>query len=125
VHRFEVGSAIYTSPAVTGDSVFINGIGGTFYALDASDAAEKWRFEMGAPAYASPAVARDVVYTLSETGGWLYGLDAESGRELWRIVTGYQGDWRSSNPVPVDGGILIGSNQDGLLYITGTVDDAG
>jgi outer membrane protein assembly factor BamB len=115
VWSVSLGSAIYASPAVDGSAVYINGIDGSLHALDRETGEARWMFEMGSPAYSSASVSGEVVYALSERGGWLYALAAADGIELWRVVTGYEGDWRASTPVPVNGMLFIGSNRDGLL----------
>ncbi len=115
IWRFETGSRVYTSPALSGGRVIFGSDDGTLHALDARDGTEAWRFETGRPLYASPAVAGGVVYFAGEAGGDLFALDAASGAELWRFQTGREGDNRSSSPV-IAGDVLVVGSDDHRVY---------
>ncbi len=80
-------------------------------ALNAETGSLRWTFPTEMPLGNAPTVDGDVVYV----GGHdhrLYALDALTGRELWAYEAG--GGF-STNPLVVEGKIILG-NRDGWLY---------
>ena len=73
---------MYSSPAVWQGGILIGSYDGTFYALDASSGALRWKFSANGPISGSATVLGHVVYfsTLKQR---TYALDARTGRELW------------------------------------------
>jgi outer membrane protein assembly factor BamB len=81
-----------SSPAVSGDKVYIGSLDGYLYALNVNNGNVDWKFETGGPILSSPAVSDGAVYFTSEepTTGALYKLDANSGAVLWKQLFPYE-----------------------------------
>jgi outer membrane protein assembly factor BamB len=71
--RFALGQSVRASPLVAGGHVYIAGLAGTLYALDAASGQERWRFTAGGPVQASPVLTGGVVYVGSDDG-FLYAI---------------------------------------------------
>lgn len=109
--KFKTGSEVLSSPAVSGDAVFVGSSDGYLYALDLSTGVLRWKFETGAEVVSSPAVAGGTVYVGSHDYH-LYAIDERTGRLKWKHKTGNA--VRSSPSVSGDT-VFAGSN-DGYLY---------
>ncbi|MCU0475805.1 MAG: PQQ-like beta-propeller repeat protein [Anaerolineae bacterium] len=109
------GSQVYASAAVGEALVYVTAYEGDLYALDRATGAQVWAQRVGRVAYSSPTLVGDVVYALGEGEGKLYAFDAATGAPLWEVVTGREGDYRSSSPVWAGDTLYIGSNTEGLL----------
>jgi len=103
---YQTRGQIDSSPAVTGNVVYVGSADGNVYALDAASGAKKWAFRTGNNVASSPAVAGGVVY-FSSTDDNVYALDAVSGAKKWAYRTGGQ---VSSSPAVVGGVVYVGSN---------------
>ncbi len=108
---YKTRGQIDSSPAVTGDVVYVGSADGNVYALDAVSGAKKWAFRTGNNVASSPAVVGGVVYVGSADGN-VYALDAASGAKKWTYRTG--------NPVlsspAVTGGVVYVVSTDGNVY---------
>lgn len=111
VWKFEAGGAIYTTPAITGQTILFGCADNQLYALDLETGKERWRFEAEDPVHSSPAVSNGTVYFGSDDFN-LYAVDVLTGEEKWKFET--EGELRSS-PAISDGVVWIGS-LDGYLY---------
>jgi outer membrane protein assembly factor BamB len=116
--RFNVGSPVYSSPAVADGRVYFgahNPTTGlqTFYALDASAGALLWTYATSPllDALSSPAFARGVVYMGSNDYN-MYALNANTGTLLWSFQTAW---YVERAPAVVDGVVYFGSD-DGRVY---------
>jgi outer membrane protein assembly factor BamB len=111
-------SWINTAPAVSLGRVYAGTSDGRFIeAVEADTGKRAWRIPTMATVWGSPAVvgrASGQVY-IADTGGFLHVIDVKSGKETWtyRFGGGVLGA-----PVPVEGMLLVGSN-DGALYALG------
>jgi outer membrane protein assembly factor BamB len=117
------GAAVSSSPAVTGDRLFVQNRKGLVLALSTADGKILWRaqtgndvpldwgYENGDMYISSPAVV-DGTVLIGSGDGFLYALDAATGRGKWRVETG--GRIRSS-PAVSDGMVYVGS-LDGSVY---------
>jgi outer membrane protein assembly factor BamB len=117
------GAAVSSSPAVTGDRLFVQNRKGLVLALSTADGKVLWRaqtgndvpldwgYENGDMYISSPAVV-DGTVLIGSGDGFLYALDAATGRGKWRVETG--GRIRSS-PAVSDGMVFVGS-LDGSVY---------
>ncbi len=77
--------AIYGTPAVTPELVYITGYNGKMYAINAETGALRWvypREDELEPIVGAPVVDGDKVY-FGGSDGKLYALDAATGDELW------------------------------------------
>jgi len=79
---YSAGSGIRAPAAISGNSVYLGSLDGTFYALDLLNGAERWRFQAGGKIYRSAAVdsSRVVFGTTERT---VYALDRKDGAYLW------------------------------------------
>lgn len=53
--------AVYASPVLSGNVVYVGGGDGVFYALDINSGKELWSFDIGAPIYSTAAVSGNLV----------------------------------------------------------------
>jgi outer membrane protein assembly factor BamB len=75
--------AIASSPAISGDRVFISSMDGSLTAYSRAHGTPLWRFSTGgSPVESSPLVVDGRVY-VGTWSGRLHAVDAGSGRELW------------------------------------------
>jgi outer membrane protein assembly factor BamB len=104
--------ALYGTPAVTTDSVFVPTYDGILYALDRETGAVIWSYETDGPLIGGVAVSDGTVYFGSSDGN-VYALDASSGALRWKPFE--TGDEIWSTPA-VDGDALYVTSLDGRLY---------
>jgi len=108
---YQLGGAIYSSPAVVDNKVYIGSNDFSVYCLDIYDGSLKWSYATNGVIKSSPAVVNEKVY-IGSGDGYLYCLDAETGMKEWSFGTG--GSIHSS-PVVVNDKVYVGSD-DGNLY---------
>ncbi len=110
----ETGSAVESSPAVVGDTVYVGTDNGTVLALDQCTGAVRWEFVAATDAdvASSPTVVDGTLY-VGVDDGTLYAVHANNGTEQWSFTepTGAI----DASPVVVDGTVYVGS-ADGSLY---------
>lgn len=108
------GTAIYGTPAVADDLVYIGGYNGRIYAFDSSSLATRWVYPREGnlqPIVSGPAVALGKVY-IGSSDGKLYALDAATGDLQWEFPTG---DKIWATPA-IDGDTLYIGSFDNKLY---------
>src|SRR5229473_2672902 len=81
--------AWFSSPTVSGDTIYFGSDDTYLYALNALTGELKWKFKTGDVVYSSPAVADGVVFVGSHDG-YLYAVDAQTGKHRWSFKTGYR-----------------------------------
>lgn len=75
--------AIASSPAISGDRVFVSSMDGALTAYSRAHGTPLWRFSTGgSPVESSPLVVDGRVY-VGTWSGRLHAVDAEDGRALW------------------------------------------
>lgn len=114
------GVAIYGTPAVSGDLVYIGGYNGKIYAFNSSSLATRWVYPREGklePIVGGLVVAEGKVY-FGGTDGWVYALDATTGDRQWGFETG---DKIWSTPA-IDGDTLFIGSFDNRLYALGVSD---
>jgi outer membrane protein assembly factor BamB len=84
--RFHTGGEIVSSPAVSGDMVYIGSADHAVYALDRRTGEQRWKFATKGRVSSSPAVAGGIVYVASYDGH-LYAIDAATGQQKWTFAT--------------------------------------
>jgi outer membrane protein assembly factor BamB len=84
--QFRTKGQVLSSPAVSGDTVYIGSSDHVLYALDRATGNKKWEFQTESRITSSPAVAGGVVYFGSFDGNF-YAVDAATGKENWRFAT--------------------------------------
>lgn len=109
-------SIFYSSPAVSGSSVFIGSSNGVVYALNTANGATLWSYSTGGSIFASPVVSGGTVFIASFVGGGnssVYALQATTGKVLWTYTPGDDFD---GSPTVVSGVVYIGGYYLGKLY---------
>lgn len=114
--KYMTGSYVYSSPAVSDDTVYVGSNDKNLYAFDAKTGALRWKYT-GSYGFFSPSVSGDVVYVGSEDGN-LYALDAVTGALKWKHKIGFG---VSSSPV-VSGGMVYVSSYDNIYAFAPGVD---
>jgi outer membrane protein assembly factor BamB len=122
---FQTEGAIWSSPTVSDEVVYVGSDDHRLYAVNAESGVERWRFDTGGLVRSRPAVADGVVYFASDDG-FLYAVSAESGEEVWKVDIGNATvsrgdltaayDYAQSSPVAVMGLVYVGG-ADGTLYV--------
>ena len=89
--------SIVSSPAVSGDLVFVGSRDARLYAVDRKTGRERWRFGHkidsmeGTPEFSwvlgSPALSDGLVLTGSSDGHFFNAIEAGPGKEVWRFKT--------------------------------------
>ncbi len=114
------GVAIYGTPIVSGELVYIAGYNGKVYAFNSSSLQMRWvypREDYLSPIIGGLTMALDKVY-FGTSGGKVYALDAATGDEVWEFQTGDE-SW--STPA-VDGNMLFITSFDKKLYALDAAD---
>lgn len=114
-------TAIDSSPALSADgqTLFFGSDGGTFYAINTSDGAERWAFSVEATALndlqinSSPALLSDGAVVFGSRNGLLYCLEPDSGAVRWSYAAAEGID--ASPAVTAEDAILFAA-RDGYLY---------
>src|SRR5215471_5452589 len=82
---FHTDGAIFSSPAVVEDIVYVGSADGNLYAV--SDGTALWKFTTKGRIVSSPAVANGTVFVESYDSK-LYAVDAHTGQQKWVFATG-------------------------------------
>ncbi len=117
--RFQTGGQIWSSPAISGDTLFIGSDDSTLYALNAWTSNPNgelfWSRKLTGMVRGSPAVAYGYVYvTCLGNPAYLYCLSASDGQIVWRYNIGAVNIFNSS-PTVADSLVFVGS-ESGYLY---------
>ena len=113
-------AAIYGTPVVAGDLVYIGGYNGKIYAINSSSGALRWVYPREGRVgsiVGGPVVALGKVY-IGSSDGKVYALDAITGDKEWEFQTGNK-IW--STPA-IDGETLYIGSFDKKLYALSTTD---
>jgi outer membrane protein assembly factor BamB len=116
------GVAIYGTPAVSGDLVYIGGYNGKIYAFASSSLATRWVYPREGnlePLVGGVVVAQGKVY-FGSSDGRVYALDAITGDKLWEFATG---DKIWSTPAVSDDTLFIGSFDKKLYALNAATGD--
>ncbi len=114
------GVAIYGTPAVSGDLVYIGGYNGKIYAFTTSSLATRWVYPREGnlePIVGGLVVSQGKIY-FGCSDSKVYALDAATGDKLWEFETG---DKIWATPAISDGILFIGSF-DNKLYALNAAD---
>jgi outer membrane protein assembly factor BamB len=121
--QVQTDGAVRSSPAVSGDRIYVGSGDGGLYALDRQSGRQLWRFQAGGAVYASPAVKGGVV-VCATLEGRVFAVEQSSGRLRWSFTSGPAlpfntspaGGWDNlaSSPVVVGTSVVIGT-PDGLI----------
>jgi eukaryotic-like serine/threonine-protein kinase len=83
---FKTGDAIWSSPALAGNTIYFGNSGGNIYALNASSGKLDWQYKTGGRVMGRPTVEGSNLYALSDDGN-LYKLQVKSGKLVWKFDT--------------------------------------
>jgi len=133
--QFHTGASIYSSPAVSGNTVYVGSNDHHLHAIDLATGTEKWKFKTGGHVASSPAVSNGSVFFLSYDNNF-YAVDASTGAQKWKFKT--EGERRfiakhlhgvepASEPVPdpfdfylsspvIDNGLVFFGSGDSNVY---------
>ena len=114
------GVAIYGTPAVAGDLVYIGGYNGKVYAFNSVSLEMRWSYpreDYLEPVVGGLVVAQGKVY-FGSSDGKVYALDAATGDKQWEFETG---DRVWATPV-IDGDTLFIGSFDKKLYALNAAD---
>lgn len=121
---FKAGShpkGIFSSPALSGGSVFFGAYDGNVYSLDKKTGALQWQYRDADWVGSSPSIAPNLgllfiglEFGLFKKHGGVVALDVKTGHRVWEDRTS---DLTHGSPLYVQGEslVVIGSN-DGILY---------
>lgn len=99
LQEFETGDKIWSTPTVSGDTLFVASFDNNLYALDINDISKKrWEFPTEGAIVATPLVHNGTVYIGSFDKN-LYAVNAADGRLKWKF-TGE--NWFWARPVLYD-----------------------
>jgi outer membrane protein assembly factor BamB len=104
VWTYSTGSAIQSSPALSGGRLYFGNNAGTIYCLNIQTGGKIWSYKTGGPVQSSPAISAGNVYAGSQDGN-LYCLDGQTGAWLWQYKAGGN---ISSSPAVSDGKVYVG-----------------
>ncbi len=119
IWEYDTGDEIWSSPAITDDTLFIGNFGKKLYALDIADGSERWQFETKGAIIAAPVVYEDKVY-FGTFGRRFYAADTATGEEVWRFPATDSDEvkprnWFWANPL-ASNGTIYAPNLDGKVY---------
>jgi len=109
--KFKTEEGVGSSPAVSGDHVYVGSREGYVYCFDKNTGKEIWKFKTGDWADSSPAVSENYVY-VGSNDWYIYSLDKNTGKEIWKFKTG---SWVGSSPAVSENYVYVGS-RDGYVY---------
>jgi len=114
----ELNGAVWTTPAVSEDRLFVGHSRGELVALDAADGHIVWRFNAGEVIKASATVVGDYVL-VGTMGGKLFSLDVSDGRVVGQRQLG---DAVAYSPV-TDGDRVYVTTESGKIVCFGRKDE--
>ena len=112
---------VVSSPMIKDSLLYVGGLDGKFYCLEAAYGSKKWTFDTEYPVRSSPCATGELVFC-ANTNGTVFALDAGSGNIRW--------EFKTSNAVfaglTVSNGKLFVASRDSNLYVlnadSGTLD---
>lgn len=110
---FKAGEAIWGSPLVIGERVYVPAMDHHLYCLDANTGQVVWDFEAGAALAAQPSPSNGTLYQ-GAFDGRVYAVDAGSGEQVSGFDFKAQ-NWIWSEVLVADGRLYV-SSLDGKLY---------
>lgn len=105
----ELGNAIYSSPEIVDNSLYISSWNGEIYSINADVGVKNWEQNIGWGSISSPCIIGDIICVGSNRG--IFALDRDTGDILWENEIGMV----SVKPVVSNGVVYCGSH-DGNIY---------
>jgi outer membrane protein assembly factor BamB len=84
--RAKARKAIFATPSISDDNLYIGALDSTFYSFDASNGALRWKQSLDGQIFSSQAVGKDFLY-VGTSNGTLYCLNCNSGKIIWQYKT--------------------------------------
>ena len=110
-HFDGIAQAVWATPLVSDDIVYVTSLDHFVYALNRADLALKWKKDLGASSAGTPALAEGMLY-IGSFNNKLHALDAAAGNEKWSKDTN---NWVWGGPVVQDG-MLYFTDLSGMVY---------
>jgi outer membrane protein assembly factor BamB len=85
--KFHTGGQVFSSPVLSGGTLYVGSSDHFMYALDAANGAAKWKFKTESRITSSPAVLGGVVFFESYDENF-YAVNAADGTLKWKFATG-------------------------------------
>jgi outer membrane protein assembly factor BamB len=117
--KYATGSAVYSSAAISGNSVFLGSGDMNLYSLNKTTGALQWKFETKGAVQSTPAVSAGKVFVASGDGN-IYAVNENNGKRAWSFKTGGEQrydlwDYYISSPMVVGAMVYVGSG-DSCVY---------
>ncbi|ODS36638.1 hypothetical protein BEH94_11650 [Candidatus Altiarchaeales archaeon WOR_SM1_SCG] len=74
---------VWSSPAVSGDYVYVSSKGNVLYCFDRYTGELKWKFRTGGSLWSPPIVSEEYVY-IGSLDGYIYCIDKHAGELKWK-----------------------------------------
>jgi len=84
--KFHTAGSVISSPAISGNMIYVGSTDGNFYAVDRESGKLKWKYEAKSRITSSPAVSEGLVYFGAYDGN-LYAVEAVTGQLKWKFQT--------------------------------------
>ncbi len=85
--KFNTDGMIFSSPVLSGGSLFFGSNDGYLYSLNKEDGSLNWKYKTGGEVASVPAISDGKVFFASRNG-FFYALDAQTGEDVWKFQTG-------------------------------------
>ena len=79
VYKIETGEAIYSTPLIRNDRLYVASLDKQLYCIDLTTGATVWKFSTRGRIFASPEILKNKIY-IGSNDGRLYELDADTGK---------------------------------------------
>jgi outer membrane protein assembly factor BamB len=83
--QFHTDGQVVSSPAVTGDTIYVGSSDHFLYAIDRAAGSQKWKFKTDGRITSSPAIDAGTVYFGSYDGNF-YAVDSAKGTQKWKFA---------------------------------------
>jgi len=119
--KISTDSSIYSSPALSGNSIYFGSGDMNLYSVNKNSGALNWKFKTNGPVHSSPFVYEDKII-FSSADGRIYSVNKHSGDLLWKFEThGEQRydlwDYYLSSPIVYDNIVYVGSGDSSVYAI--------
>jgi outer membrane protein assembly factor BamB len=93
---YNIGSKIWSAPAVAGNTLYIGSLDKKLYALNTSDGTKIWEYETEGAISATPVVYDNKVY-IGDYDRCFYALDAINGNLIWKYPAANEANDKPQN----------------------------
>ncbi len=109
--EFATGDKIWSTPAISDDTLFIGSFDKKLYALNIYDGSKKWDFETDGAIVSIPLIHNSTVY-IGSFDRYLYAINAADGSLKWKFMGE---NWFWAKPIVYDNTVYAGC-LDGKVY---------